>query len=76
MPYSFVVTNTGNITLSGITVGDPNCDAAPAYQSGDTDTDTLLDLSETWTYSCSRTVTQAEMDAGGNLSNTVTADSN
>ena len=76
VPYSFVVTNIGNITLSGITVSDPNCDAPPAYQSGDTNTDTLLDLSETWTYTCSHTVTQAEMDAGGNLSNTVTADSN
>ena len=75
VPYSFAVTNTGNITLSGITVSDPNCDAAPAYQSGDTNTDSLLDLSETWTYTCSRTVTQAEMDAGGNLSNTVTANS-
>ena len=73
VPYSFAVTNTGNITLSGITVSDPNCDVAPAYQSGDTNTDTLLDLSETWTYTCSHTVTQAEMDAGGNLSNTVTA---
>ena len=76
VPYSFAVTNTGNITLSGISVTDPDCDATPAYQSGDTDTDSKLDLSETWTYTCSYTVTQTEMDAGGNLSNTVTADFN
>ena len=75
VPYSFAITNIGNITLSSITVSDPNCDAPPAYQSGDTNTDSLLDLAETWNYTCSRTVTQADMDAGGNLSNTVTADS-
>ena len=34
------------------------------------------DLSETWTYSCSHTVTQAEIDSKvGDLDNTVTADS-
>ena len=75
VPYSFTVTNTGNITLNSITVSDPNCGAAPAYQSGDTNADSKLDLRETWNYTCSRTVTQAEVDAGSNLSNTVTADS-
>ena len=28
VPYTFVVTNTGNQTLTGTTVTDPNCDAA------------------------------------------------
>ena len=76
VPYRFAVSNKGNVALTGITVTDPKCDAAPAYVSGDSDTDSKLDLSETWIYSCSHTVTQAELDAGGNLSNTVTADSN
>jgi uncharacterized repeat protein (TIGR01451 family) len=75
VPYSFTVTNTGNVTLTGITVTDPKCNAAPAYASGDTNADTKLQLSETWVYTCGHTVTQAELDAGGNLSNTVTADS-
>ena len=75
VPYTFTVTNTGNVTLSGITVTDAKCDAAPAYQSGDSNSDGLLQLSETWVYTCSHTVTQAEVDAGGNLSNTVTTDS-
>ena len=35
VPYTFVVTNIGNVTLSGITVSDPKCDATPAYLSGD-----------------------------------------
>ena len=76
VPYRFAVSNKGNVALTGITVTDPKCDLAPAYVSGDSDADSKLDLSETWIYSCSHTVTQAELDAGGNLSNTVTADSN
>ena len=76
VPYRFAVSNKGNVVLTGITVTDPKCDLAPAYVSGDSDADNKLDLSETWIYSCSHTVTQAELDAGGNLSNTVTADSN
>ena len=76
VPYRFAVSNKGNVVLTGITVTDPKCDLAPVYVSGDTDADNKLDLSETWIYSCSHTVTQAELDAGGNLSNTVTADSN
>ncbi len=75
VPYTFTVTNTGNLTLTGITVADPKCNAAPTLTGGDTNVDSKLQLAETWTYACSRTVTQAEVDAGGNLSNTVTADS-
>ena len=76
VPYRFAVSNKGNVALTGITVTDPKCAAAAVYVSGDTDTDNKLDLSETWIYSCSHTVSQAELDAGGSLSNTVTADSN
>ncbi|MDX9848796.1 MAG: hypothetical protein RBT74_17590, partial [Tenuifilaceae bacterium] len=76
VPYTFAVTNVGNQILTGITVVDPMCDAAPSYVSGDTNSDSKLDLNETWTYACSHTVTQVEIDGGGNLSNTVTADSN
>jgi LPXTG-site transpeptidase (sortase) family protein len=74
-PYTFTVTNTGNVTLTNVTVTDAKCDASPTLQSGDTDNDSKLDLTETWVFTCSHTVTQAEVDAGGNLSNTVTADS-
>jgi uncharacterized repeat protein (TIGR01451 family) len=74
VPYTFSLTNTGNVSLTAISVSDPACDAAPAYVSGDTNSDSTLGTSETWTYACDRTVTQAELNAGGNLSNTVTAD--
>jgi uncharacterized repeat protein (TIGR01451 family) len=80
VPYTFTLTNTGNVTLTGITVTDPNCDSGPTYQSGDTNSDDKLQVTETWTYTCNHTVTQAEIDTNGggdgDLDNTVTADSN
>jgi len=79
VPYTITVTNPGTVTLTGITVSDPNCDAAPAYQSGDVAPAGSLapfaTSSEAWIYTCTHTVTQGEIDAGGTLDNTVTADS-
>ena len=43
--------------------------------AGDTNRDKKLQATETWTYTCSHTVTAAELAAGGNLTNTVTVDS-
>jgi uncharacterized repeat protein (TIGR01451 family) len=86
--YSITVDNTGNIDLTGVTVVDTFCTTGPTYVSGDADSDSKLDVSETWTYSCTHTVTQAEIDNGGNydgsdegtafdsLRNVATADSN
>ena len=76
MPYTFLVSNTGDQTLTAITITDPNCTADPAYQSGDTNIDNQLQQNETWTYTCSHTVTQAEIEKGGELGNTVTVESN
>ena len=73
------VTNTGNVTLTGITVSDPNCTSAISGPTGDTNGDGQLQVTETWVYTCSHTVTQAEIDTNGggdgDLDNTVTADS-
>ncbi len=63
--YTVGVENIGNIPLTAITVNDP--DVTLTYQSGDTNTDGILDVTETWVYSGSYTVTQAEMDAGGTI---------
>ena len=80
VPYTFTVTNTGNQTLTGVTVSDPNCTSAITGPTGDTNGDGQLQLTETWVYTCSHTVTQAEIDSNGggdgDLDNTVTADSN
>ena len=75
VPYTFTVTNTGNQTLTNITVSDPKCSGPISGPAGDSNTDGKLQTTETWIYTCSHTVTQAEIDAGGNLTNTVTADS-
>ncbi|MFA5634004.1 MAG: choice-of-anchor K domain-containing protein [Candidatus Dojkabacteria bacterium] len=75
IPYTFTVTNTGNQTLTGITVTDPRCTSAPEYQSGDINGDNELQTDETWTYTCNYTVQQSDIDTGGNLSNKVTANS-
>ncbi|WP_416558899.1 beta strand repeat-containing protein [Limnohabitans sp. yimb22184] len=73
--YTIAVSNTGNQTLTGVTVADPFisnlvlvADAASA--------DGELDVGETWSYTASHVVTQAEIDAGGNIVNVATADSN
>ena len=59
VPYTFVVTNPGEVTLTGVTVSDPNCTTAISGPSGDTNSDGELQTTETWTYTCSHTVTQA-----------------
>ncbi|RVU84672.1 DUF11 domain-containing protein [Leucothrix sargassi] len=70
--YSFTLTNTGNVTVSGISLADAMCDAAPtAPDSGDTNTNNILETDEVWVYSCDHTVTQAEVDAGS-VDNTAT----
>jgi LPXTG-site transpeptidase (sortase) family protein len=75
VPYRLLVTNVGNIPLSAIIVSDPNCEPEPVYQSGDSNSDGLLQLSESWLYTCSHIVTSTEINELTNLSNTATADS-
>ena len=53
--------------------GIPGDDFNPAFSGGDTDSDGLLDVGETWTYTAAHTVTQAEIDAGAALVNVATA---
>ena len=50
--YEFEVTNEGDTPLD-VDFSDAQCDSAATLDSGDTDADGLLDVSETWTYSCS-----------------------
>ena len=63
--YRMVVTNPSNVPLGSVTVTDPNCSPVSG-PTGDTDNDTLLDTTETWTYTCSTTV-------NGDLVNVATA---
>jgi large repetitive protein len=68
--YSYLLTNTGNVTLTGISLADDNTDAAPVCGA------TTLAPAATTTCTAQHTVTQTELDAGGNLTNTATASSN
>jgi len=48
-------------------------DITPAFVSGDNAPLTVLDVGETWTYRCTYTVTQADLDAVGELAESVPA---
>ncbi len=63
--YTFTVTNEGNVSLSNIVVDDPLLGGVvPGPDSGDTDNDGELDVTETWIYTGSYAITQADIDAG------------
>ena len=47
--FTYVVKNTGNVALAGVSVSDDKLGAITGF-TGDTDNDGLLDTSETWTY--------------------------
>src|SRR5262249_39799147 len=68
--YSIVVDNSGNASLTGVTVSDQVeafAGTTLTLASGDTHNTGVLDVDETWTYSADYTVTQADIDnnAGG-----------
>ena len=67
----------GNAAIAGVVVDDPfTTNEAPVlvggFNVGDTDEDNLLDVGETWQYTASHQVTQAELDAGTAIVNTAT----
>jgi uncharacterized repeat protein (TIGR01451 family) len=73
--YAISVQNTGNQTLTGVTVADPFISNL-ALVADAASSDGELDVGETWSYTASHVVTQAEIDAGSPIVNVATADSN
>lgn len=67
--YTFTVTNTGDIALSGVTVSD-NVAGSATYASGDADNDGQLDLAETWIFTANYVILAEDADP---LVNTATA---
>ena len=61
--YTFTVSNQGNVSLSNITLTDALV-ASFVFVSGDTNADSNLDVTETWTYSGVYSITQSDIDAG------------
>ena len=70
--YTFVVTNPGDTGLDDVTLDDSKCSAEPELGSKTGgDQDSTLEPGETWTYSCTYTVTAAD---GATAVNTVTVE--
>lgn len=67
--YTFTVTNTGDIPLSGVTVDD-NVAGMGTYQSGDVHNTGFLDTDETWIYTAQYTIPAGQT---ASVNNTVTA---
>jgi uncharacterized repeat protein (TIGR01451 family) len=55
--YTKRVTNPGTVPLSNVRLTDDKCSVV-AYVSGDANGDGKLDMSETWTFTCSVNLTQ------------------
>ncbi len=68
VPYSYLIENTGNVTVTGISVTDNHVASVSCLQ-------TSLPPSGSMTCTGSHTVTQAEIDTGGSLTNTVSVTS-
>lgn len=78
--YAITVRNTGNVSLKTVTFDDTLTRTGgavvtpapvPVKTGGDTVNPDVLDVGETWTYSATHALTQADIDAGG-LSNVLT----
>ncbi len=76
--YTIVVVNTGDVALTNIMPSDTLPDASAGPLTGPTETggsgtngDNILDIGETWTYTTSFAADQAHIDAGTNLTNTI-----
>ena len=71
--YTFTVTNQGNTPLTSVTVTDPLLGGLlTATPSGDANSDTILDITETWVYVQDYVVTQSDIDTGS-ITNQATA---
>src|SRR5439155_537913 len=67
--YTITVTNTGNISLTGVVVKDKvegyTQTTVSGPDSGDAAPLGVLDVGEAWVYKTSYTLTQADLDADG-----------
>ena len=70
--WRYTVTNPSQTSLGSVKVVDSDTTLLPVYQSGDTDTDGLLDPTETWIYIASGTATAGNYINLGTVSGTYT----
>jgi uncharacterized repeat protein (TIGR01451 family) len=69
--YTYLVGNTGNTAVTGLTVTDDVC-APVVLDSGDANSDGILDVTETWSHSCAYVVQLTDLP--GPLVNNASAD--
>ncbi len=78
--YSITVANTGNLTLTTPILADTfkygattkPLTTGPTLSSGDTNSNGRIDVGETWVYSATYTVPQADVDGTSNYTNVAT----
>jgi len=59
--YTYTVTNPGRIPMHDVTLTDDKCSNVK-FVSGDTNNDSLLDITETWMYTCTTTLAQTTIN--------------
>lgn len=76
--YLYEVANTGDVPIREVVVSDDTC-APLTLDSGDTNTNTFLDVGEVWTYTCTTTLDRDDAntppvtgDESGLVTNTAT----
>ena len=80
--YTITVDNNGSAILTGTTITDAltlngspiALTSGPTLTSGDVNSNNILEDTETWIYTATYSVTQANIDGVGNLANTATFD--
>ena len=65
--WTYAVSNTGNVPLSGVSLTDDKEGTITNRISGDTDSDSLLDTNEVWTYTKTGTAQAGSYSNTGNV---------
>ncbi len=69
LTYDITVVNTGNVDITDVVLSDDLAGVA-TLESGDLNSNSILETTETWVYSATYAATQADINAGLDLVNT------
>ena len=77
LTYSIAVENTGNVSLTNVVLDDQLSNGSNLVLTGpvaDIGTADVIDVGETWQFSATYNVSQADIDAGTDLTNAISVD--